>query len=762
MRSRASASVARPPAPAFAPCKPLSPFVPGRSAASGNFPTRFRSWSSAMLWCLVFVSYPSPHAMIFALTTRWNANRHASGEAMIEEILELGFDHVELGYDTRLDLVPGIRSMVEQGAVTVDSVHNFCPVPMGAPGPPRTLHLCQSRPPGSRAGDTPYGNHHANRRRDGGRVVVSHSGNVDMKRMTMELVVMAESGQAVLPALRQGRGIKLQDRREKKAPQAARLTCSTALEQLMPVLQETGVQLALENLPTWEAIPTEIGIRAAVRPLRFHPSSLLARHRPRPDPREPRLHQHGTLAGAPCTPIWPACTSTMSAPPAATTSCPPTAIWTLRAVARFARMDMLRVIEPTPDTPAKKSCEAIDIFRDSLGTPEPLETRNKPRRGTQHEGIDHRHHRAGRILPGRISARKGLRGLRHGAPLQHRDLRTHRPHQGPDRPGPGRPARPAVADQDAGRSPAGRDLQPGRHVVRAHLLEPARADRRIHRPRRHPRAGCHAPGLPARPSSTRPPAARCTARCAKSRRPRRPLSTPAAPTPWPRSTATTSPSTTARATTCSPSPASCSTTKARAAARSSSPARSPTAWPASSWALDKELRLGNLDSRRDWGFAGDYVKAMWLMLQQDEPDDYVIATGEDHSVREFLRGRLRPRRPELAGLRGPGPRIHAPGRSRPPDRRLRQGTHGARLEARGGFRGPGHHDGRRRPGAPAALIPAMRVLVTGANGFVGAATWWPNCGMPVTTTRLHGIPDPCPIRVRPGLVTPPTWADATD
>lgn len=49
-----------------------------------------------------------------------------------------------------------------------------------------------------------------------------------------------------------------------------------------------------------------------------------------------------------------------------------------------------------------------------------------------------------------------------------------------------------------------------------------------------------------------------------------------------------------------------------------------------------ELRLGNLDARRDWGYAGDYVKAMWLMLQQDKPDDYVIATGETHSVQEFL------------------------------------------------------------------------------------------------------------------------------
>jgi GDPmannose 4,6-dehydratase len=51
--------------------------------------------------------------------------------------------------------------------------------------------------------------------------------------------------------------------------------------------------------------------------------------------------------------------------------------------------------------------------------------------------------------------------------------------------------------------------------------------------------------------------------------------------------------------------------------------------------LDKTVSLGNLDSKRDWGFAGDYVKAMHLMLQADEPDDFVIATGETHSVREF-------------------------------------------------------------------------------------------------------------------------------
>jgi GDPmannose 4,6-dehydratase len=61
--------------------------------------------------------------------------------------------------------------------------------------------------------------------------------------------------------------------------------------------------------------------------------------------------------------------------------------------------------------------------------------------------------------------------------------------------------------------------------------------------------------------------------------------------------------------------------------------------------LDTELRLGNLDAQRDWGYAEDYVRAMWLMLQQETPDDYVIATGKTHSVRELCKTAF-----ECAGL----------------------------------------------------------------------------------------------------------------
>ena len=79
-----------------------------------------------------------------------------------------------------------------------------------------------------------------------------------------------------------------------------------------------------------------------------------------------------------------------------------------------------------------------------------------------------------------------------------------------------------------------------------------------------------------------------------------------------------------------------STTRAPFAARPSSPARLPAPLPPSSMGLQDTLYIGNLDAKRDWGHAKDFVKGMWLILQQPKPDDYVLATGECHSVREFI------------------------------------------------------------------------------------------------------------------------------
>ncbi len=131
--------------------------------------------------------------------------------------------------------------------------------------------------------------------------------------------------------------------------------------------------------------------------------------------------------------------------------------------------------------------------------------------------------------------------------------------------------------------------------------------------------------------------------------------------------------------------------------------------------LENKLFLGNLDAKRDWGFAGDYVEAMWLMLQQDKPDDFVIATGESHTVRECL---------DVAfGALGLDWKKHVeidPRYFRPTEVDHLRGdagkaTQGARLEAEGHLQGARRDDGPRRRGrrAPVAGRPRPKRLIRG-------------------------------------------------
>jgi GDPmannose 4,6-dehydratase len=79
--------------------------------------------------------------------------------------------------------------------------------------------------------------------------------------------------------------------------------------------------------------------------------------------------------------------------------------------------------------------------------------------------------------------------------------------------------------------------------------------------------------------------------------------------------------------------------------------------------LQDKIGLGNLDSKRDWGFAGDYVEAMRLMLQQKEPDDYIVCTGKNHSIREFLEEAFK-----CVGIKDWKPYVYIdPARKRPAD-----------------------------------------------------------------------------------------------
>ena len=99
--------------------------------------------------------------------------------------------------------------------------------------------------------------------------------------------------------------------------------------------------------------------------------------------------------------------------------------------------------------------------------------------------------------------------------------------------------------------------------------------------------------------------------------------------------------------------------------------------------LQDRLYLGNLDAVRDWGYAPEYVEAMWRMLQHDEPDDYVVATGEAATVREFLDVAFAARGLGLARTRPFRPEVRAAQRGGRPDRRRRKGARPARLEGAG-------------------------------------------------------------------------------
>ena len=130
--------------------------------------------------------------------------------------------------------------------------------------------------------------------------------------------------------------------------------------------------------------------------------------------------------------------------------------------------------------------------------------------------------------------------------------------------------------------------------------------------------------------------------------------------------------------------------------------------------LQERISLGNIDSARDWGYAGDYVKAMWMMLQQPEPDDYVIATGETHTVREFLDVAFR-----IAGYDSWEPFVTHDNRfDRPSEVDLLMGDatkakDGPRLDPHGHLRGARAAHVRSRPqgrAGPARIRSAIRDL----------------------------------------------------
>jgi sugar phosphate isomerase/epimerase len=194
--------------------------------------------------------------MEFSISTRWNAYRHEAGETMVDEILDLGIASIELGYDLRPDLVPGVKARLESGSITCSSVHNYCPVPVGAPqGHPELFSLC-SLDERERESAVRHTENTIDFAADvGARAVVVHAGNVHMRHRSQKLIAMCEDNLQHTPRYEKLKLKLLMERDKKGTKHLSQLQRS--LEALLPRLESTGIPICLENLPSWEAVPTE-------------------------------------------------------------------------------------------------------------------------------------------------------------------------------------------------------------------------------------------------------------------------------------------------------------------------------------------------------------------------------------------------------------------------------------------------------------------------------------------------------------------------
>lgn len=305
--------------------------------------------------------------MIFALTTRWNAHRHTTGEAMIDEILGLGFSHVELGYDLTSNLVPGVLARIASGSVIVDSLHAYCPLPPVVPFPHPEPFTLASPEPAIRASAVHYLQNTLRFAAEAGaRAVVTHAGNADMKLLFPRLVDLILAGKREDTEYEDLR-MKTLIAREKAAARQLPLLYA-GLEKLLPVLAETRVTLALEILPTWEAFPSEVEMEkllahfnspwlkcwhdfghGQIRENLGFTSHLRWMNRLRP--RMAGMHIHDVI------------------PPHRDHVMPPSGSIDFKLFRDAAQGDIIRVLEPSHTLPAEEVVTGLETIREAWETP---------------------------------------------------------------------------------------------------------------------------------------------------------------------------------------------------------------------------------------------------------------------------------------------------------------------------------------------------------------------------------------------------------
>ena len=200
--------------------------------------------------------------MIIALSSNWNAKRRESGEALVDEALALGFDALELGYNTTDEHVKGIKRRMAEGKIIVNSVHAYSPVPIGAPHGYPELHLLASPDEDERVlAAILLGKTRDFAESMGARAVVLHAGRVFLDSFWGSL----NSGRLEAVAEREGSTqapkyqrmlARAKKRRTKRAAALFEGFCAS-LEKILPSFEKANLKLCLENLPSIEGFPDE-------------------------------------------------------------------------------------------------------------------------------------------------------------------------------------------------------------------------------------------------------------------------------------------------------------------------------------------------------------------------------------------------------------------------------------------------------------------------------------------------------------------------
>ena len=193
---------------------------------------------------------------MISCSTCWNSGRHTDGAAMIQEILDLGFDTVELGHGIRLPLVEGILKMWEAGKVKISSLHNFCPLPPEIPRASPDCYQLSSHLDGERERAIRHSLKTIDfAKRLGAPFVVMHLGSVPIGEYTERLVKMAEVGMHMSKDFVR---LKLEGVKKREANRERPFQrMLTSLRRVYDYAAENGIRLGIESRHSFEEIPSE-------------------------------------------------------------------------------------------------------------------------------------------------------------------------------------------------------------------------------------------------------------------------------------------------------------------------------------------------------------------------------------------------------------------------------------------------------------------------------------------------------------------------